>query len=600
MVNRMKFVAISALVGFIMAMPCHANPSDDKLEAGLDAHGTISGAKELVAKCYKNLQRIEADLVKMHAPPNDPTKLSGSAISAAAGDIWQLTRDAQTLQLMGEPAGYEIANTTQMLLQPMANKALAFRGTPAGQKLRQKLGSKLTRGLPKLDSFVGKAKAALEAGKVEVVVQQMESKGYELSADLIHFTPEERDRLDSDFFPVIGSATGQYAPILRKKYAAAAAEVAAARSVPATEFADQADRVVGEIVKGESATLGEGVSGGPVEAFDYLAAQWQSASTGLIQAATIEFAFKIGDGAERNAQATELKTKATASLVALVEASAASTSATKVRDLHRQLIDRIGVLQRRMGYTGKDFGKSFEPALAKLAAKDPGFTEQIEAYRRATAEPLAWRKRFASEQTRRASEKVPASTALLVEKSIVESSIRPEFLSRLGAPIPVAPDRISAPSHWVVHEAATRLLGKQVHEKTLLRLSPTSKVGMVPLDGLHYAAVATPDVGGSAAEDLNRSLGITATHGPLTMDAAYASSMASVGDFETVIGVVKGVTMEARITRLITLPSVAYMMVPLGTLPDLEEHGATMQSLVWRLDLQPQWADAGYFTANVQ
>ncbi|MGB7324223.1 MAG: hypothetical protein WBD31_05090 [Rubripirellula sp.] len=597
-----KFARVLAVVLFaVVGMPVSwASPTNKKPDGGLDTHGTIAGATELAARAYGVCEKADALVRELDENKENPDRGSGKAIGDMWGELFQAGRDADHLQLMGEPAGNDIANRVNLLKKYLHNFALSFRGTRQGQKLRQQFDLKLTRAKPKLQKFLEKAQGIYQAENYESFNKGMEAKGVELSSQLAFFSPKEVERYVLNYYSVLGQGTTKLTSVRRNQYKSDAKQAADAQAVPASEFASEARRVVSEVGASGTASLADDATGDASEAMAYLVSKWESASAGLIRASAIDFAFRLGDGSQIAGQMSQLKSDAQQSIVELIDAAATSAQASNVASLHSELIDQISVVHRRMGHGNDKWVAQCEASLMKLASKEAGFADQVAAYRRATAEPLSWRQLFAAQQSKQVQATVKTATVLMAEKTEVESSLRPSYHRSAPGPKTIAPARFGEPCSWIMDEAGTRLVGQRVFEPMTRRLSPTSSVGMVPFAGNHYAAVALPVAADEQASDLKESLAIAGSQSPLTIEAADAISRSVLGDYEGFVAEIKGVTMESPITRFITLPDLAYMLMPLGSLPALENQGQAMYEICWRLDLQPLWVDAKNFTVKSQ
>jgi hypothetical protein len=236
--------------------------------------------------------------------------------------------------------------------------------------------------------------------------------------------------------------------------------------------------------------------------------------------------------------------------------------------------------------------------LKTLAAKDPALPARLDAYQRATAEALRWRKQFANQQAKNLAQNLPAATTLLSSKGEVTSHIRPKFYSEPRGETPIAPGTFGLPANFMVYEASDRLAGKPVSEEAMIRLTPTSRSAIVPFDAHHYGNVPVPLASDVESADLQGALVVDDTHGPLSLESAAAVSAAQMQDYVTVSGLIETVHLEAAVTRFIGLPDVAYALVPLGRTPVLEESISPVQQTCWRLDIKPLWAHQGYFTVR--
>lgn len=157
---------------------------------------------------------------------------------------------------------------------------------------------------------------------------------------------------------------------------------------------------------------------------------------------------------------------------------------------------------------------------------------------------------------------------------------------------------ISEPANWMVQRASSYLVGKQVSEQTVLRLSPTSKTAVVLSDLQHFDNVPIGMPIDLEFADLKTAVLVDDQHEPLTYDFAKAISAAEMNDFLALGGIVEPVHLESVVTRFTSLPDLVSPLVPLGRMPELKEGESPWASVRWRLDIQPTWASQRFFTVR--
>ena len=74
----------------------------------LDVHATIPAAKKLVAQTYATKDQLWDLLLVCQAAKKRSAVYPGRRLMAGLGKLYQAQRDAIHLQLMGEPAGYDL------------------------------------------------------------------------------------------------------------------------------------------------------------------------------------------------------------------------------------------------------------------------------------------------------------------------------------------------------------------------------------------------------------------------------------------------------------------------------------------------------------
>ncbi len=578
-----------------------ANPTGNEPNRPLAAHGTIPEAKGMIDSLYALYDAEEKIVIQYRDQTDNPASFSDRQLSKSYGRVWKALRDAQHLELMGEPAAEDLSKKFQGLHGNLTAFGIAYRGTPRGVQVVQRIQTNLQRSKPKLDRFLQQAEGALQQpGKLEVFEKQMEAKGIELFSQMVFFTPKAREPYISRFGSVLGKGDTLLQAKRREDYLARAKEAMTEQVAGATAFASEASRIRDEIAASGTATLGEGKTGDAAEAFAHVVNLWGTASAGVIRATAIQWAFTNRLQSQVQPDPNQLKETALASLASIVEAAAASTPPEKTQSVYTELLKQISIAERRCGIYSHDVHKACESALGKLAAKDPALPARVEAYRCATSEPLIWRKQFAGQQAKNLSQSFPPSASLLNSQSELVAKVRPNFIREPGRETTVAPAAFGDPANIMVQDAATRLVGKPVSDDAMIRLTPTSRSAVVPFGSRHYGNVPVALPSEAEVADLQTAIVVDKDHGPLTIDSADAVSAAEMQDYITVGGPIKTVHLEAAVTRFIGLPDIAYALVPLGRVPALDDTISPLQQTCWRLDLQPMWANQRYFTVRAK
>lgn len=586
-----KIVALILISSVFHANTVQANPTSKTPENALAAHGTIEGAKELVASLYKIYQTEEQFVLKCFERKDRPDTYSERQISKSAGTLWKARRDAEKLKLMGEPAGYDLAIKLRLLAAQISGFGRAYGRTPKAQRSMQRIRSKVQKNRQRLATLMKQADTALGQGKAELVEKQLESKGIELNGDLVFFSPSERQKLEPPFsMSKCDEVNGR---LRKQQYFDQAREVVAKQVAMATSFPDEAKRIAGEIASGGSTTLGKGQKGGPVEAFAYVAKLWGNASAALTRATTIQWTFTRNTESQPQPSLKQLQELAIPALASIIDAAANTATPENARTLYTQILQQISVVDRRSRLEA--VSKGCEAALAKLAARDPQLANQIKSYDLATAQVLDWRESYARQQSINLEKQFKDSITFLETVTEVEESKRPPF-AKPPLKTLVAPKTFGEPANWMAYESGARLVGKPVKEKGMLRLTPTSRTAVIPYGGRHYANVPVPMPSEQAVADLKAALLVDESYGPLSIKAADAVSSADLHDYMTVGGVVQTVHLEGAVTRFIGLPDVAYPLTPLGTTPSFRTDTNLAEQTCWRLDMMPIWARNRYFT----
>ena len=597
MIRNQRTTAVGCLLIALIPASLVANPTGQDPKTPLAAHGTIEGAKAMAAGLYELHDEQEAFVIKA-SETEDLSRLSDRQIANAAGTLWQARRDVDHLKLMGEPAANDLSRKFFLLAVEIDKIGNAYRGTPKGTKLYQRIQTTLRRQKPSLLKFLGQAERALQQGKLEAFEKQMEIRGKNLYSQLVFFTPTARKPFNTEFNALLGKGDDKLEAQRKKTYREQANKVIAEQSAAATAFAPEATRIAREIASVGTADLGDGKSGGPVEAVTHVVGLWGKASAGLIRSAAIQWAMSSRALADVRPDPAQLKEAGIGAIASIIDSAAASTPADQVQTVYCGLLQEVTVAARRLGTRGDELTDACQPSLDKLAAKDPNLPARIERYGRATSEPLRWRSLFAYQQARNLSAQFSEPATVMNEVTEIGETIRPSFARRGKPKTAIAPRTFIAPASWIVYEAADRMTGKPIALQPMVRLTRTSRTAVVPFDSGVYGNVPIDLPVEAEVDDLRTALVADDSHPPLTLEAAGAVSAATLSDYDSVAGLVEKVHLESPVTRFAGLPDVAHTLVPLGSLPELDRQTDTLTQTCWRIDLKPLWARQKYFTVR--
>ena len=594
--TRMLLVVAMTFLGYASTS---ANPTGKEPSNPLAAQGTIDGASELVASLYDIYNEELAFINTTLERSDNPASYSERQIAKAAGRLWKAERDARHLELMGEPSSVDLTRKMRLLIDEIYVLAHAYAATPKGSQFLAKLRTKLQRESPRYKKFLEQAAAALQKGtNPETFVTQMEAKGMERQSDVVFFRASERNKFWLQFPQLMAKGDENLNAVRREKYMEVAKSKIQEQLAAAEAFASESSRVKTELASQGTAKLGE-EQGDAVAAFAYLADQWAKSTVALTRAAGIQWAMTNRSGEPLHAQVKALRGTAVSGLAGVIEAAAASATSEQVPELYSGLLEQISKVDRRCATAG-EVPEACKPALAQLAGKNPSFATSVEAYQRATSEPLKWRRSFALQQAANLSKSFPQVNLQLSAKSKPEKTNRPAFVRAQNRESVVAPIGFDEPADWLVYEAATRLVGKPIRDDKLIRLSPSSRSAVVPYQSSHYANVPVPFPSEQEVADLRAAIVVDDMHGPLSMEAADAVSSSELQDYLKVAGLIQNVHLEAAVTRFISMPDLAAPLVSLGSLPVLDEQLQPLQQTCWRLDLKPMWAHHRYFTVRMK
>lgn len=576
-----------------------ANPSDRNPNAPLAVHGTIPEAKALAARLYATYDRIrilELDSIKLKSTPN---KLSGKKLMQAAGEIWKALRDARHLQEMGEPAGYDIQLKLGGARGNIVHYAVQWGASASGMSTKAKTKQQLEKSVPKLQKLAERAQKLLEGGQPEAFGSLVEREGQQLAAALSLFPPKRKPAAEK-YLNFFSSADDQIAAVRRQRYVPIANAAVAKNIAVSEQFVDGLTNVSSEISQSGAFSTADGETKPASEALRYIVDEWGKASAATIRAHAIKVAFMSsgaepasagGESAGLDSQASDLASNAVNAIASVINAIAGWAPRDQVPLLYNQILLDLSLAQRRMGSNAAGLIQACRQSLETLAKKDPQFGASVAAYVHAVSPMLQWRERYAAKSAEALRKQYVSSAALLVMETETPSS--PGRKSR------IAPDSINRRVSFLMDDTTPRLVGERVSGPGVLRLSSNGRLGVVPYANGHYCLIALPINLDEELAELKEAVLVDGEHPALSLDAAGAISAAEMQEFEAVGGVIRNVTLEARLVRFAALPDVASVIQPLGTLPKLGDYrNPPLKAACWRLDVQPMWAQNRYFVAT--
>lgn len=582
-----------------------ANPSDRNPNAPLNVHGAIPNAKALAASLHATYERVRAIEVESTQNKDNASRLPGKKLVQASGDLWKAIRDARELQAMGEPAGYALERNLVGASGTIAHYAMLWGQSRDAQNTKAKAKQQLDKSLPKLQKLAERAKGLLSQGKIEAFATLVEGEGQRLAASLSLFAPKRKPAAQK-YLDYFSSGDAEIARFQSQKYANQAGEVLAENIALVDQFEGTAAGVVDQVRQSGTFASFDGQSGDAAAAMVYLVDQWSGASAALMRAHSIRVAFNSGranfsdsgavggfaeSGLEPRMDA--LEEVAIQSVVSLIEAASANVSSENAARMYVEFLSPLSVAQRRMGKNAGKLSNSCREPLSNLARRNPAFAVSVVAYDRAASQSLQWRERFAVDHARNLSKQYVPSTVLLSSKSATPS--KPTVKSAIARDITVTR------THLIMDDCLPRLLGKQVSDSSVRRLSSNGRLGVVPYSDGHYSLIALPLEVGEQVADLRTAISVSDAYAPLSLDAAGAISAAEMQEFESVGGVIRNVTLESLLVRFAALPEAASVIQPLGELPELgNDRVPPMKAACWRLDVQPMWAQNRYFVAKAR
>ncbi len=588
-------------IGAVLILGNHAvaNPTGTKPYQPLAVHGTIEGAKAEVARLYELYQQQEKTLLLGEKRKSNPASIPATQLAKIYAESWRAGQQATHLTLMGEPAGGDLQKKFGLIQTESRVLIELYRKTPKGAQVVKKILQQLKRQKPAVDRFLRQADKAVADGKLDSFEKLMYAKGMPLLERCVYLTSNEQKPYWQPFTIVLKRGVNRLNETRRQEYLAMGAAEIAKQIRGATEFAAAANRIRAEIAATGKATLSEGVEGDAAESLGHVVDLWAKASLGLCRAAALQWAFT--NQATVNIQPTpeKLESDATNALVSLIEAAAESPNQSDIPRLYSNLLKQVTYADRRSSES-TDLIQKCRPALNQLAAKDPNLPARLSAYRRATQEPLSWRRAFAAQQAERLSDDFRSTHSMMGSKDPVVSSGGVSSLRSLRSGFETAaPTTFRSTADSMVQQAAASLVNAPVTAESAIRLTPTSRTIVTPIQVQCYVSSSVPEPSEAQLADLRTSLVVSDTHGPLSLAAADAISSAELRDFVAIGGLIREIHLESLVTRFATIPDVASALIPLGESAAMPQLAFPRMQTCWRLNIDPQWAHHEYFTVRV-
>ncbi len=520
-------VAFCAAASTASANPTNLNPT-----APLQAHGAIKGAKAgledakaAVQRLYALHEKHEAFFVKAVAlRESDPNRLQYTPLAKEAAALWKTLRDADQLQLMGEPAGTDLRIKLAPLLRSTGHMAFTTRNDP---RVRIRIVDKLRKETQKRERILDQQQQKISNGQLEAAEAALESFGVELWEQMHILSPKEREPYLNRFQGLLADCDNRLNAKRKQLYLQQAQQLMTKNLEGVALFDSEATRIRGELSSTGTAKIGDNETASAADAIEYLTGLWGSASAGLIRNCGLRWAFSNSTASEISAAAQkpveQLEASAKTAVIAMIESAAANVPAENVRPLYADILGKLSVIDRRMGTA--DVSKACEPALKKLAEKDPALPAQIAAYDRATGEALRWRESFALQQASQFRQSYVPTEMKGGQKVSIKESIKPSAYGSVStAERVLLPTSFTQPASWTVSEVSPFLVEAKVSTNETVRISPKSKTSVVPFRSHQFANVAVGFELQQEWDALKAALNVDDEHPALSMAAADALS----------------------------------------------------------------------------
>ncbi len=594
-----------------------AEPNKQDPAAPMSAHGTIPEAKAIAEQAYQLIAEAQRVLDQAQAAiaAGTPERIPAKPLGLASIKAVQAERLGLRLQELGEPAGVDVVLRYNKLYREMKAAATTYRGTRPGIKFLQSLRVQVLRSEParlrQAQQIAEQAAKDMPAAErtLHAVLDDIQPAGL--------FTPTSGEQsIYAAFTPTRQLIDGPMARARRQETAQHCSERFTESLTKSTLWLEEARAAVATMPQGGPLTWdGEPLVGpAAIARFDQ---RWAAAHAMVIQASTLRMIHRsrgadgYHGGSDSKGAGNPLQPAIDVERRMLDEASTwiaewlladvVAADASELRQRYPQYLLALAATQRQT--VDQTLRKACAGALDRMVVKAERKAE-VETYRRATDELLRWRARLAAQQDqslRSTSASLPELTRLAFQDSAGYTGLFPDPNASRGLS-PGGP-RLRAAAPDTLQPALPRLIGQAVVARNVQRLSPGSRTMIAALEDHTYGNLVAPTELEPAIDSLRRDLLLDSEHLPLTLDAAAAIRSAEQGEFQSVGGQVSNVHLEGLVTRLRTLPPVASILTPRGSLPgtsqpDTSQHGYLDQVLL-RYDIVPSWVRHEYFVATI-
>lgn len=572
-----------------------ANPTTQDHEKGLKAHGTIDGSQKQIELMYGKFAEWEKLAINstelMKAGRRFPHQQLSRIFPETYRGIWY----AKHLQAMGEPAGYDLERKYTEL-----RKAL-FVFAPKLSEFHPQAIAKLKKETPKRRQALTKIKALADQGKLAEAERLIEALRLRQLTSVFYLTNPQSQPFRNEVGPPHKAILAKLNERRRQDYREQAQEKIDAYRDAITTLQTESARVTSELRQSPTVTLAEGMTGDAADAIGYVRTLWGNATVAITRSLGVALAFEKGNtqaiSASFSKEFDRVKSIANKSLGGILSAAAISTPTEKVSALFPRILIELSLIDRR--YVGQ-LDSSFAPLLEQLAATDQMLAAQTKRYSVAITEPTRWMRRYTFQQVKHQDREYPAAASLLSRKLSPETSVRPTIYgSNARRERNLTPGTFTGPASWLASDAKM-LVGMKTAVEASVRISPSIKTAIVPLDGIHYVNVPAALPLDKYVTEINQSLLLDDSHGPLDLGSANAKSSADRQEFRNTGGTITRLTLEPTVSRLATMPDAARVLIPLNSMPIVDSSGSAVEKAIWRIDLQPAWVAHDLFFVKLK
>jgi hypothetical protein len=576
-----------------MASAAKGNPTTQSPEQGLDAHGTIDGSKKQIELMYRKFAEWEKLVTESAEKMKAGRRFSHQELSRVFPETYRGIWNAEHLQAMGEPAGYDLARKFTLL----RNAFFIF--SPGLAQFQRNELAKLQKETPKRRQMLAKTQQLVAEGKLAEAERQIQAFHLKQLTSVFYLTSAQLKPFENEVNPPHNAIRKKLNEQRRETYREKAKTKIDSYRAAIEKLETESMRLSSELQRSATVAIADGKTGDAADAIAYVGSLWGNASAAITRSFALTLAFQPGrtesissSFEKERGRTEEIAVKAFGNIV---KSAATSTPANKIPALFPRVLSELSVIDRRSA--GRLAG-TFAPLAETLAEKNPGLAAQSKRYSEATLEPNRWMQRYTKQKVDNQLREYPVAITLLNRKMKPDSTVRPAIY-RQQSPRErlLTPGVFTEPAGWMADDAKM-LVGMKTALGASVRLSPSAKTAIVPLDGRHYASLAATIPVGKYADEVIECLLLDDSHGPLDLKAADARSSAELQEFQHTGGQIERLTLESAVARLATLPDAAHVLVPLNSLPVVEGGGSAVEKTMWRIDLQPKWVAHRLFFAE--
>ncbi|MCO8124382.1 hypothetical protein NHH03_21765 [Stieleria sp. TO1_6] len=582
-------VLLFILMGIHPIADAIADPNTTDYRSGLNAQGTIDGAKNQIERMYATCFEWETLAIDSLAQIDNGGTIAHQKFSRLYAEIYRSIWHAKHLQAMGEPAGLDLERRYILLRNLYGSFAAKL-----GEFQAKEIG-KLRAADEKRKKVIAQALQLAANGKLAAAERGLQTLRLQQLQSVFYLTHSQSKTFENELALPHNQVLQQLNAQRQQQYRQQAAAKIASYQTAITALENGCQQIIAELGR----STGNRPDGpGAIASIETL---WGNASAAIDRAVALSWLFDDGPpqaiAAPFQNELQRCQSIAVGAIEQVLESLAQSVDPQQLPTLYPQLLKALTVVDRRVT---SDLGPKLEPSLQQLAAKHPDLVAQSQRYSAAVSQPIRWMHRYSEQQIQHANRDYPDASALLNRKFASDTSVRPAVYGPASRSERVlTPGVISQPAGWIAGDAKP-LIGMKVKLEHSLRLSPTATISLTRQDRRHYGNLPADVPLAKFIDELDHNLLIDESHEPLSWSAADAKSAAEMQDFRAVGGRIVQLTLESAMTRFATLPDAAHVMIPLDRVPEIEDQGKPLEKAIWRIQAKPDWVAHSLFFAKLE